>query len=132
MDDYKLNYAFQTFNLSGNIACAHSFFNESGCFTINSMESRGELDCYYSQYFSNDRDKLYGEIIDIYSVEMDIWNKHGNFGVLPNMFFWVNNKKILKVLAEVVKAQIKKNNEFFGVKVTELDNNSIGYKKTKK
>ena len=115
---YGLKYKFQTFDLQrGWIISAHSFYNDTGCFTIHNMESRGELYFYYSKRFSKNRNKLYEKSINIYSVEKEIWDKYGRFGWIPNIFFWWNNKKILRVSAEVVKAHINKYNKFCGITI---------------
>ena len=118
VDLYKLKYEFQTFDLRGGwIVSAHSFYNSTGCFTIHNMESRGELAFYYSKQFSKDRKELYEKGIDVYSVEKNIWDKHGKFGFLPNIFFWSDNKKILKTVAEIVKFRIEIDGSFFGITV---------------
>lgn len=116
--DYDLKYEFQEFNIGGGwIISAHSFYNSTGCFTIHSMESRGELDFYYAKQFSTDMDILYEKGINIYSAEKELWDKYGKFIFFKNYFFWLNNEKILKVATEVVKIQIAKYGEFFGVRV---------------
>ena len=120
VDDYSFEYAQQQFDLGGWICSAHSFFNESGCFTIHYMESRAELDFYYSKQFSTNRRALYEKPIPIYSIEKGIWDKYGKLWFIPNVFFWCSHKRILKASAEVVKTQIQKNNSFFDIMIAAM------------
>lgn len=118
--DYGIKYAYQDFKncYGGNWRVyTHCFYNESGCFTIHYLPQRGELDFYFAKEFSNVRENLCERLIDINSVEKEIWKKHEKLLFFKDPFFWWNNKKILQALAEVIKAQIKKRGEFFGVKV---------------
>ncbi len=118
--DYGLKHKYQVFKncYGGNWwVYTHSYYNESGCFTIHHLPQRGELDFYYSKEFSNKRENLCERIIDISSVEKEIWDKHKKFLFFNNPFFWWSSDKILKVLAEVIESQIKKHCQFFGIKV---------------
>lgn len=119
VDRYGFEYKYQTLDLGdGWIVSLHSFYNATGCFTIHSMDSRGELDFYRSNQFSTDKKKLRETAINIYDVEKKLWKKRGDFlGIFPNLFFWWNTKKILKTVAEIVKLSIDRDGEFFGIKV---------------
>ena len=106
VEDYKLTYKHYVFENCYNLGYTvytHSFFNRSGCFTIYSLPQRGELDFYYAK------------LLDICSIEKEIWDKHTKFGFIKNPFFWRNEEKVLTVLAEVLKAHINKHSEFFGI-----------------
>ena len=119
VDKYKLKYTYQEFSIGGNwIADEHSFYNDSGCFTVHVLVQRAELEFYYSNRFNNDLKNLHKMGIDVYSTEKEIWNRRGKiFGFIPNLFFWCSNKKILETVAQVIKTQIQNYGEFFGVKV---------------
>lgn len=118
--DYGLNYAFQRFEKYpfGNWCVdMYSFYNESGCFSVYNLTQRDEVDFYYARKFSSNIDELKGKSISIESVEKDIWEKHRKTGFLKIPFFWGSNKQVFRALAEVIKAQIDKHGEFFGIKV---------------
>lgn len=118
--DYGLTYKYQEFHncYGGNwLVYTHSFYNSSGCFTIYEMPSRGELDFYYAQKFSNVLKELCERMIDISSIEKELWNKHTRIGCLKRPFFWWNSDRILKVAAEALNVHIKKYGEFFGVSI---------------
>lgn len=118
VEDYKLTYKHHVFENCYNLGYTvytHSFFNRSGCFTIYSLPQRGELDFYYAKEFSEKREELCEKLLDICSIEKEIWDKHTKFGFIKNPFFWRNEEKVLTVLAEVLKAHINKHSEFFGI-----------------
>ena len=118
INKYNLKYHCQKFDIGGGwIISMHSFFNEMGCFTIYNLPSRGELYFYSSKKFSTEKQQLCEKIIDIYSIEKDVWNKYGKIGFIPNPFFWWNNKKILKVAAEIVKLQIEEKGTWMNIKI---------------
>ena len=119
VNDYKLNYAFQEFSLSGGvIAQEYSFYNKTGCFTIHSLPVRDELEFYYAKFYYANITSLQEKPLNVYNFEKDIWNKKSKwFNFIPNPFFWLNKNKILMVVAEVIKAQISKHKNFFGVRV---------------
>lgn len=122
VEDYGLQYAFQKFDIGGGwIISAHSFYNDTGCFTVHTMLSRGELEFYYAKHFSTNKSELYEQGLNIYAYEKNIWKKHERlWGFIPNIFVMFNNEKHLEISAEVVKAQINKYGEFFGVKVQNI------------
>ena len=93
-----LHYAFQQMDYGGGfVSSEHSYFNDSGCFTICSLEQRGELDFYDAESFSDNRKILHEKLIDVYSVEQSIRDKYGKIGIIPNVFFWCNHQKIIEV-----------------------------------
>ena len=76
---YNLTYQHQDFkNCFGGYwwVYTHSLYNDSGCFTIHCLPQRGEVDCYFTEKFSTDRKELCGQIINVFEVEKDIWNKN--------------------------------------------------------
>lgn len=117
---YGLNYSFQRFEKHpfGNwCADMYSFYNESGCFSIYNLIQRDEIDFYFAKKFSNNITELKEKIVLIESVEKDIWERHKKTGFLKLPFFWGSNKQVIRALAEVIKAQIEKTGQFFGIKV---------------
>ena len=119
VNDYKLNYMLQEFNLGGGfVAQEHSFYNETGCFTIHSLPVCDELAFYYAKKCYASLNSLQERGLDVYAIETDIWDRYSKwFKIIPNPFFWFNKDKVLRVVAKVVKEQILKNKSFFGVKV---------------
>ena len=118
--EYGLKHIHQDFNscFGGNWwVKTDSYYNDSGCFTIHHLPQRGELDFYYSKEFSTIRESLCERLLDISSVEKEIWEKHKKFLCFKNPFFWNSEKKVFQALAEIIKVQIEKNGEFFGIKV---------------
>lgn len=118
--EYDLKHVYQDFSncYGGNWwVYTHSYYNESGCFTIHNLPQRGELDFYYAKEFSNVRKNLCEHQINISSIEKEIWNKHNKILFFRNPFFWWSEKKILHALAEVIQVQINRYGEFFGIKI---------------
>ena len=90
--DYNLSYRYQEFiNCYGGnwTVQAHSFYNDSGCFTIHIEIQRG-MDFWYSSKFSTERKELCEREIDVSSIEPQIWAKHERLGIFKNPFFWWN------------------------------------------
>ena len=117
--DYGLSYEYQRFEncFGGNwIVITHSFYNNSGCFTIHSTLQR-EMDFYYSTKFSTDRDVLCERGVDITTIEPEIWKKHSKIWIFERPFFWCSDKRVLNALAEALKVHLEKNNDFFGIQV---------------
>ena len=73
--------------------------------------------CYYAEKFSNDRKELCGKLINVFEVEKEIWDKNEKIWFFKNPFYYWNPDKVIKTLIEVIKISIKKNNEFFGIKI---------------
>ena len=94
----------------------HSFFNESGCFTIQIIFQR-EINFWYSSQFSTEMEELCESGINVSLTEPQIWAKHEKLLFFKNPFFWDNYDKVLIALAEVIKTHLEKNNEFFGIQV---------------
>lgn len=118
--DYGLSYSYQEFHncYGGNTTVfTYSFYNGSGCFTIHEMPVRGELDFYFSRHYSTVQQELYEKIIDISTMEADIWRRRTKILFFNNPFFWNDKNKVLSLLAEVLKIHIAKYNEFFGIKI---------------
>ena len=81
VEDYRLSYAHQQFDdcYGGNwIVQTHSFFNDSGCFTIY-IESQRGMDFWYAPRFSTERTELCERAIDVSLIEPQIWNKYEKF-----------------------------------------------------
>lgn len=120
VEEYGCVYQYQEFHkcYGGDwIVYTYSFYNENGCFTIRSMPQRGELDFYYAHKFSTCLEKLCDKMINVCSVEEELWEKHTKIRGLKNPFFWWRIQNVLNVLAEVIKVHIKEHGEFFGIKV---------------
>lgn len=119
-EDFGLHYTFQRFEKHpfGNWCVdMYSFHNQNGCFSVYNLTQRDDIEFYYSSTFSNDIAKLMEKKIPIESVEKDIWDKHKKTGLFKLPFFWGSNKQIFRALADVIKAQIAKTGQFFGLKV---------------
>lgn len=118
--DFGMNYQHQEFRgcYGGhwNIY-TYSYYNESGCFTIHTLPQRGELDFYYSHIFATERELLCERIIDIRLIESEIWDKYTKIGRVNNPFFWWSKRRVLTVLAEVIKVHVSKYGEFLGIQV---------------
>ena len=117
--DYNLSYRYQEFvNCYGGswIVQTHSFYNESGCFTIYVEVQRG-IEFWYASRFSTERKELCERQIDVSLIEPQIWNKHERFWIFKDPFFWSKDNKVLKTLAEVLKVHLAQGNDFFGVQV---------------
>ena len=117
--DYNLSYKYQEFTkcYEGNwIVQTHSFYNDSGCFTIYVEIQRG-IEFWYASRFSTERKELCEREIDIYSIETEIWDRYAKFWIFKRPFFWWNENKVLRTLAKVLKVHLTKNNNFFGIRV---------------
>lgn len=111
--DYDLKYSYQKFTncYQGNwVVYTYSFYNESGCFTIYNLGQRGEWEYFYTEKFCNSMEQLLGTRIHIYSTEKELWDK-----VTKSFFYSMRTE--LKTLATVIKSQIEKTGQFFGIKV---------------
>ena len=118
--EYNLTYDYQEFEncFGGNWwVCTHSLYNASGCFTVHCLPARSEVDCYYAEKFSNDRKELCGKLINVFEVEKEIWDKNERIWFFKNPFYYWNPDRVIETLIEVIKISIKKNNEFFGIKI---------------
>ena len=117
--NYNLSYEYQEFTNcygGGWTVQTHSFYNDSGCFTIYIEVQRG-MCFWYSSHFSTDREELCEREIDISSIEPYFWRKNEKILFFKNPFFWWNSKRVLKTLAEALKAHLAKDNCFFGIQV---------------
>ena len=117
--DYNLSYRYQEFvNCYGGgwTVQTHSFYNDSGCFTIRIEIQRG-MDFWYASRFNTERKALCEKEIDVSSIEPQIWNKYEKIWFFKNPFFWWNDNKVLSTLAEALKVHLAKDNEFFGIQV---------------
>ncbi len=120
MKDYGLSYRYQKFDNcfgGGWTAQTYSFYNDSGCFTIHFLLQKNELDFYRASRFSTKREELCEKMVDVSSIEPEIWNKHTKIWVFNRPFFWWNSNKILSVFAESLKVHLAKNKDFFGIRV---------------
>ena len=126
--EYNLDFSEQKFYncYGGNWTIeTYSFFNKSGCFTIQILPQRGDLDFYYSHNFSTKREELCEKMVDVYSIEPDIWKKRSMIGPFKRPFFWYSSNNILNTLSEALKTHISKHNGFFGIKVLKKTQNSL-------
>ena len=95
ISDYGFKYEKQSFVYSEAWKTeTHSFYNESGCFTIHRMDARGELEFYHSKEFSKDRQELYKNPVYIETIEPEIWKKRSKIFSLSNPFFWCSKRKV--------------------------------------
>lgn len=117
---YNLNYQYQDFKnfFGGNWwVYTHSLYNNSGCFTIHCLPQRGEIDFYFADKFSTDRNELCEKSINVYETEKEIWKNNAKIWFIKNPFYYLNQDNVIKTLIEIIKISIEKNNEFFGVKI---------------
>lgn len=108
-------------------AFAYNYYNDNGCFTIGHIPVYGDVD--YFRFKSLSQLNKYYELrqsglntienykINIYNYEPQIWESHEKLLWFKNPFAWISSKKTLRVLAEVIRAQIEKDGQFFGIKV---------------
>ena len=116
--DYNLLYKSQIFyNCYGSwTVVTHSFYNDSGCFTIYDEVQRG-IGYYCSSQFSTEWEKLSERPIDVCTIEPDIWEKERKIWIFERPFFLWSQKRELNVLSKVLKIHLSKNNNFFGIQV---------------
>ena len=117
---YNLNYQFQKFENCwdrGFTVHTYSLYNESGCFTVHYLLQRQELDFYYSKKFSFSRELLCDKPINIYDFEKEIWKKRECVWIFKKPFYYQRTNNVIKVLIEVINILVKKDNEFFGIKI---------------
>ncbi len=119
-------------------AFAYNYYNDNGCFTIGHMPVYGDVDylkfdnidqldeffepIYYKKKLDDKQlgrciSERYSHILNIYNYEPQIWESHEKLLWFKNPFAWISSKKTLRVLAEVIRAQIEKDGQFFGIKV---------------
>ena len=118
MKDYNLLYRYQEFiNCYGGnwTVQTHSFYNDSGCFTIYIEIQRG-VAFWYASRFSTERKELCERELDVSMIEPQIWDKYKK-SIFSKISFWQNDIKILGTLAEVLKVHLAKGNDFFGIQV---------------
>ncbi len=116
--DYNLLYKSQIFyHCYGSwTVVTHSFYNDSGCFTIYDEVQRGISYCCSSQ-FSTELKKLSERPINVCTIEPDIWEKERKIWIFERPFFLWSQKRELNVLSKVLKIHLSKNNNFFGIQV---------------
>ena len=110
---HQLSYQYQEFkNCFGGdwFVCTHSLYNETGCFTIQCVPQRGEVDCYYAKSFSTEREELLGRLINIFDFEKMIWEKNQKIWIFKNPFFYWQNKKVINTIIEVLESLLSKSN----------------------
>jgi len=111
---YGVNYQWQNFK---DGSYAHSLYNESGCFTILCLPARGEIDCYYSKEFSNDKQRLCAKQINIYEVEKDIWERNKRKWIFKIPFQFWGHDRTIRTIIEVIQASVNKTNIFYGIEI---------------
>ncbi len=124
---YGMKYSSHIFeNYLGKNASldTYSYYNENGCFSVLSIEARGDLNFAY--FNSIDFLKMYVEPefmgrhkykINVFETEKGIWEQHEKIFFFKNPFFWWNKNRIFRALAEVIEVQIVKTGQFYGIKV---------------
>ena len=119
---YDLNYAFQEFENCwelGYFVNTYSLYNKTGCFTIQYIIQKNELDFYFSKKFSTFRKFLCVKNINVFKVGQDIWEKRQKIWIFKNPFYYWSVNNTINVLIEVMEDSIKNNGEFFGVRIIE-------------
>lgn len=115
VDNYRLNYSHQVFHhcYGGNwTVSTHSYYNETGCFTIHLLHQRNELDFYYSKDFGATREVLCERKIDEQSLYSEIW-----FEAKKRFLFSYRPQLYLDTLAYAINKQIKEKGCFWGIKI---------------
>ena len=116
VEEYDMKYAYQTRDLGGGwVYSYHTFYNETGCFTVRVLPVRGELDFYYSSKFSHNPEDLQERWIDIFSIKSAVWSKYKKIGFLPIPFPLIRQKRLLRATAEVIKDQLERENMFMEI-----------------
>jgi len=118
IEEHGLIYQHQSFTncYGGNWQVeTHSFYNESGCFTIYIEVQRG-MSFWYASKFSTNYEDLCEKEVDIYLIEPEIWNKHSKIWFFNRPFFWWTDNKLLSVFAEALKVHLAKGEDFLGIK----------------
>ena len=96
-------------------------------FYYSYLPQRGELDFYYAKEFSTVLENLCELLIDISSIEKEIWDKHNKILFFRNPFFWWSRNKVLKALAEVIRQKLIKKMNFLGLK-SKFSNRNVLWK----
>ena len=105
VERYGMNFCFDVLpNTVGadNPTYVYSFYNSSGCFTIQEVAQRGEWDCYVAKSFSRDPHKRLSQKIN--------QNSYTNKRVFTVRTF-------LKVTAGFIRNEISRGNCFWGISV---------------
>ena len=101
--EYNLQFKFQTFEMWHNFygpMDTYSFYNELGCLTLHNAVQRGEWAIYKSEKFSENQ----YELMKCEICQSDYMTKN----------YWTFNGWI-KGLAQVIKTQIDKEGDLFGI-----------------
>ena len=118
---FNLKYQYQEFEdcYSGNwFVITHSLYNESGCFTIHYIPQRMEVDFYIADRFTRNLRALCTQEVNVFEVEKEIWDSSKKIGPFKIPFYYCHPDRLVKTLIKVITAQIEKNNEFFGIKIS--------------
>lgn len=102
----------------------YNYYNENGCFSVLSIEVRGDLNfaCFDSisflyTYASPEFMKSHKYKINVTKIEKEIWKKHEKIFFFKNPFFWWSNRRVFRALREVIENQIKKTSQFYGINI---------------
>lgn len=143
LTDYKFSYLQSQCNNyleSGRQLQTYSYYNTNGCFTISCLmygnevafwrfKDVREMEAYFlgeTEYATIDFSKpvqytileeSWLPEIDVFAYEPEIWDKHNKILGLPIASVFWSYGKIVRILTEVIKRQIERNGEFFGIKV---------------
>ena len=126
--NYKMKHVYQCFeNCYGGhwFVYSHSYYNDSGSFTIQVVPQRGEYDFYYMREFSQTKEPLCSigledsavQSVDIRSIGQEIWEK-----AEKKYWFWTYTR-VLKTLVLAIKYQVENDGSFFGIKISKQDLN---------
>lgn len=110
---YGLNYEYQKFS----DRFTHSFFNKSGCFTVQYIPSICEMSFLVSPKFSNKLEELCEKDVDVWTISPEIWNRRGRFWIFKRPLFWCFNNNVITTFAEALKIHLEKERSFFGIQV---------------
>lgn len=122
--DYNFKYNSTMFNnylQTGGSVYVYSYYNSFGCFSISNFAVKGEIG-YHVFNSLDDMIKWFPYShnyidVNIFNYERDIWKKNEKILWFYTPFAWKSSKKLLSVLSEVIRSQINKEGEFFGIKV---------------
>lgn len=94
----------------------YNYYNANGCFTITNLLGRDDFAFLrFDDITCVDRYSVWRPSIDLAEEEPEIWEKHKKRSLFRG-FFW-GERKILQILAEVIRTQIEERGAFFGIEV---------------
>lgn len=115
---YHLSYRMQPIGNycgSGGMAYMHSFYHESGCFTVLEVPVKGEMAFYVADAYIPDEKALCRNVVDVRSISPEVWERHEK----RSLFFWSRQDKVLAALAEAIQRQAEKHGACLGIVMKE-------------